>query len=229
VQRVVALLGEQLVGADHHDRVVVLHRDLDVVEVVLGEQARLPQRRLGERLRGGLAVLLHQPLVEAARVDADADRGAVVARGGRDLLHLVVELADVARVDAHGRAARLDRGEHVLGLEVDVGDHRDLRLARDRGQRVGVVLARAGDAHDVAARGGELGDLLEGGVDVGGEGGGHRLHGDRVLRADADRPDVQLPGGTARGQRRGGRCGHTEGNAHDLQYPRIATGGARQG
>ena len=28
-----------------------------------------------------------------------------------------------------------------LRLEVDVGDHRDLRLARDRRQRVGVVLA----------------------------------------------------------------------------------------
>ena len=132
VQRVVAGLGEQLVGADHDDRVVVLDRDLDVVEVVLGEQARLPQRRLDERLRRGLAVLLHEPLVERAGVDADPDRGAVVLRGGRDLLDLVVELADVARVHPHRRAAGLDRGEDVLGLEVDVGDHRDLRLPRDR-------------------------------------------------------------------------------------------------
>ena len=95
-------------------------------------------------------------------------------------------------------------------------------LRRDRGQRVGVVLARAGDPHDVAARGGELGDLLQGGVDVGGQRGGHRLHGDRVLRADADRPDLQLPRATARGQRCGGRCGHAEGDAHDLQYPDSA-------
>ena len=59
----------------------------------------------------------------------------------RDLLDLVVELPDVARVDPDRRAAGVDRGEDVLRLEVDVGDHRDLRLAGDRRQRVGVVLA----------------------------------------------------------------------------------------
>ena len=37
-------------------------------------------------------------------------------------------LLDVARVHAYGGTAGLDRGEDVLGLEVDVGDHRDLRL-----------------------------------------------------------------------------------------------------
>ena len=66
-------------------------------------------------------------------------------------LDLVVELADVAGVDPHGRAAGVDRRVDVLRLEVDVGDDRDLDLLRDRGQRLGVVLARAGDAHDVAA------------------------------------------------------------------------------
>ena len=50
---------------------------------------------------------------------------------------------------------------HVLGLEVDVGDHRDLRVLGDLGQRVGVVLAQAGDPDDVATGSGELGDLLE--------------------------------------------------------------------
>ena len=44
VQRPVAGLGEQLVGAHHHDRVVVLDRDLEVVEVVLLEQRRPPRR-----------------------------------------------------------------------------------------------------------------------------------------------------------------------------------------
>ncbi len=96
-------------------------------------------------------------------------------------------------------------------------------LRRDRRQRVGVVLARAGDPHDVAAGRGELGDLLQRGVDVGGQGGGHRLHGDRVLAADADRADLQLPGRPARGQGRGRRDGHAQGDAHDLQYPSPAT------
>ena len=122
-------LGEQLVGAHHHDRVVVLDRDLEVVEAVLLEQPGLPDRRLDERLGGGLAVLLQQPLVEAAGVDADPDGRAVVLRGRRDLLDLVVELPDVARIDADGRAPGVDGREDVLRLEVDVGDDRDLGLA----------------------------------------------------------------------------------------------------
>jgi hypothetical protein len=64
-------LGEKLVRAHHDDRVVVLHRDLEVVEVVLLEQARLPDRRLDERLRGGLAVLVEDAFVERAGVDSD--------------------------------------------------------------------------------------------------------------------------------------------------------------
>jgi hypothetical protein len=76
VQRPVAALGEHLVGPDHDDRVVVLDRDLEVVEVVLLEQARLPDRRLDERLGCGLAVLLQQPLVQGPGVDPDPDRHA---------------------------------------------------------------------------------------------------------------------------------------------------------
>jgi len=44
VERVVALLSQQPVGVDHHDRVVVLDRDLDVAEAVLLEQRALPER-----------------------------------------------------------------------------------------------------------------------------------------------------------------------------------------
>ena len=65
------------------------------------------------------------------------------------------------------------------------------RVLRDRRQRVGVVLARAGHPHDVAAGRGQLGDLLEGGVDVGGQRRGHRLHRDRVRRC---RPRPCRPG-----------------------------------
>ena len=80
VQRVVALLGQLPVGRDHHHRVVVLDRDLDVAEAVLLEQRALPQRRLDQRLGGGLAVLVQQPLVQRAGVDADPDRHPGVAR-----------------------------------------------------------------------------------------------------------------------------------------------------
>src|SRR5690606_9093828 len=51
MQGVVATLGQLPVRLDHHHRVVVLHRDLDVPEPVLLEQRRLPPRRLHQRLR----------------------------------------------------------------------------------------------------------------------------------------------------------------------------------
>ena len=204
VQRPVAAGGELLVGLDHDHGVVVLDRDLEVVEVVLLEQARLPHGGLDQRLGGGLAVLLHQPRVQRAGVDADPDRDAGVLGGPGDLLDLVVELADVARVDPHRGAAGVDRGEDVLGLEVDVGDDRDLDLLGDRRQRVGVVLAGAGDPDDVAAGRGQLGDLLQRRVDVGRGGGAHRLHRDGRVAADRDLADLDLAGDRRRGRSTGG-------------------------
>ena len=101
--------------------------------------------------------LSSEPALTPIRIEVPRSLAAL-----RDLLDLVVELADVARVDAYGGAAGVDGREDVLGLEVDVGDDRDLRVLGDLGERVGVVLARAGHPHDVAAGGRELGDLLEG-------------------------------------------------------------------
>src|SRR6478735_5432837 len=226
VEGPVAALGEQLVGAHHDDRVVVLDRDLEVVEVVLLEEARLPDSRLDERLGRRLAVLLHDPLVEAAGVDADADGDAGVLGRLGDLLDLVVELADVARVDAHGCAAGVDGRIDVLRLEVDVGDDRDLALARDRRQGVGVVLARAGHAHDVAAGGRQLGDLLERRVDVGCGRRRHRLHRDREVAPDTDLADLDLAGLSPRGEDRRGQGRHTEGDAHAAIMSRPAEAGA---
>src|SRR5262249_30045433 len=98
VQRVVALGGQLLVGGHHYHRVVVLHADLDVAEAVLLEQRGLPQGRLDQRLRRGLAVLLHEPLVQRAGVDPDADRDAGRTGGLGDLADPAVEFLDVARV-----------------------------------------------------------------------------------------------------------------------------------
>ena len=52
---------------------------------------------LDQRLGGGLAVLLHDPLVQRAGVDADADRDACGAGGLGDLADPAVEFLDVAR------------------------------------------------------------------------------------------------------------------------------------
>ena len=89
---------------------------------------------------------------------------------------------------------------------------------RDLRQRVGVVLRRAGDPDDVAAGRGELGDLLERGVDVGGERGGHRLHGDRGVTADQHLADLDLAGLAARGEHGRRGAGHPQGDGgHGLQ------------
>ena len=78
------------------------------------------------------------------------------------------------------------------------------------GQRVGVVLAGARDAHDVAARRGQLGDLLERGVDVGGERRGHRLDADRRVAADPHLADLDLAGLAAGREHGRGQSGHAK-------------------
>ena len=166
VQRPVPRLGEQAVGLHHDDRVVVLHRDLEVVEVMLFEQRRLPDRTLHERLRGRLAVLLEQALVEGSGVHTDAEGHAGILRRLRDGTDVAVELADVAGVHAHGAASGVDRLIDVLRLEVNVGDDRDLALLRDDVEHIGVFGPGHGDADDLAAGRRELGDLLQRRVDV---------------------------------------------------------------
>ena len=83
-----------------------------------------------------------------------------------------------------------------------------LAVPGDRGQRVGVLLPRARHPDDVAAGGGQLGDLLQRGVDVVGLGGRHRLHGDRMVAADPDVAHHQLTGLASRGQCGRRRCRH---------------------
>ncbi len=93
-------------------------------------------------------------------------------------------------------------------------------LLRDRGQCVGVFLTRAGHADDVAARRGQLGDLLQRRVDVMRLGGAHRLHGDRIVAAHADVAHHQLTRLAARCQGRRRRRRHPQTNREviDVSY-----------
>ncbi len=222
VEGPVALLAQQLVGLHHGDDVVVLDRDLEIVEAALLEEAGLPDGGLHEGLRGGLAVLLEQARVQGACVDADAQAHPGVGGGLADRRDLVVELSDVAGVNAHRAASGLNGGEDVLGVEVDVRDDGDARLLGDDGQRLGVLVRRAGDPDDVAAGGGELRDLLEGGADVVGLRRRHRLHGDGGVTADEQVSDPDLAGGLAGGENRAllAHGGDAKGDrfSHALQY-----------
>ena len=179
------------------------------MEVVLLEEGGFPDRGLDEGLGRGAAVLLQQARIERSGVHADAQRDSVVGCRLADILHLVIELTNVARVHAHRAAACLDCLEHVLRLEVDVRDHRDARLLGDDRQRVRILIRRAGDANDVAAGGRQLGDLLERRADVVRIRRRHGLDGDRSATAHRNVAHHDATRLLARERRRRG-FGHTK-------------------
>ena len=129
---------------------------------------------------------------QRAGVHADADRRAELL-GLRDDLGDLLGAADVARVQPHAVRAGVERLERERVVEVDVGDDRDRRLAHDRPQRLGVLLARDGDPDEVGAGVGDAADLVHRGLQVGGLRLGHRLDGDRRAAPDGDAADVDLP------------------------------------
>ena len=88
----------------------------------------------------------------------------------------VVKFANVSGVNADGPAPRLNRGEDVLGLEVNVGNNWNSGLLGDDLKCSRVLVRRASDADDIAARRRELSDLLERGTDVVRLRRCHRLH-----------------------------------------------------
>jgi hypothetical protein len=79
VQRAVDALGQLVIGRHRHERVGRLHRDLELVEVVVLQDAGVVQGALDHRVGARLAVLLQQFALQRAGVDADPHRAAVVA------------------------------------------------------------------------------------------------------------------------------------------------------
>ena len=152
------------------------------------EQPHLLERGLDQSL--GLVALrkLVQVLRQRAGVRADAHRDPRGLRGAHDLRDLV-RAADVAGVDPDCRDAGVDRLQGEARVEVDVGDHGDRREADDPAERLGVLVLRDGDADDLAAGGGERGDLGGRGLDVVRLRQRHRLDDDGGAAADLDSAD----------------------------------------
>ena len=126
---------------------------------------------------------------------------------------MIIESADVAGIDTYGGTAGVDRREDIPGLEVNVGDHRDLGLLGDDRQCFGVVLAGYGDPTLSPPVAVEPGRSSARGVDVRGQGRRHRLHADRRITADGNLADLDLPalatrceGGVEEGLADPGRC-----------------------
>src|SRR5690554_36608 len=230
VQRPVTLLRQHPVRLHHDDRVIVLDRDLEVVEVVLLEQARLPDRALDQGLGSRLAVLLQQARLQRAGIHPDADARAGGFRSRRDLADLVVELPDVPGVHSHRADARVDGGEDITRLEVDVGDDRDLTLRGEDVQDIRVILVRDRHPHDVATGCCQLGNLLKCRIDVGGLRRRHRLNAHLRVATDTDLAHLDLAG-LATGGENGGNFRESEIYcSHDasLLRPAERSVGARQ-
>ena len=75
-----------------------------------------------------------------------------------------------------------------MSAMIGIGDSRTIVS-----QRLGVLLARDGDADEVGAGVGDAADLVHRGLQVGGLRLGHRLDGDRRAAPDGDAADVDLP------------------------------------
>ena len=79
MQRIVAGIGQPLIGGDGEEDVGGLDADLELEEVVVLQDAGMVERALDHRLRAGLAVFLQQIALQAAGIDADA-HGAAMSR-----------------------------------------------------------------------------------------------------------------------------------------------------
>ena len=77
MQRAIDRFGQPMIGGDREEHVARLHRHLVFVEVVVLQQLDVVERAFDQRFGAGLAVFFEQVLLEAAGVDADADRAAV--------------------------------------------------------------------------------------------------------------------------------------------------------
>jgi hypothetical protein len=224
MQRVVTARRELLVDGDEVLDVRNLGRDDDAVapQADLFGPLAAEQRRLDDRfaLHGGSrnrvgrgGVLVHQPgqqlFVERAPVDADAYRLAMAESNLDERGELRVALgleADIARIDpvfGKGFGAGGMVSEELVPDVVEIADqrHSDAALGEpvaDVGHRGGALVAVDGDAHQLGAGAPELGHLLDGGLDVGGVGVGHRLHDNGRAAADGHAANVHTHGLLAR-------------------------------
>ena len=222
VQHMVGAAGQLLVHRDQvlHARDLAGQHDVVAVEANLFGPARGIQCRGDQRFvhhlpgipgLGTLRVVVHQTrqqvLVQAAPVDADADR--LVPAGG-NLDHLgklpvtLVTATDVAGVDAVlGQRLGAGRvvGQQAVAVVVEIADQRHMhahavQLLADvrHGLRGLVVVDR--DAHQLRTRQRQLLDLDRGTDGVRGVGVGHGLHAHRRTATHSD--PVVAPGDDAR-------------------------------
>ena len=94
-----------------------------------------------------------------------------------NFLHLIVELTNISGVHANRTTTGLNRCKNTLRVEVNISNDGNTRLLDDNRQSLSILISRAGDTNNVAARCGELCNLLQRRTDIVGLCCGHRLNG----------------------------------------------------
>ena len=204
---------------------------------------------------GGVAVAVHDPVAEGAVVGADAhgaaerlaaqdERGKCFVEAGelgvvvtvgvfahREFLFVgVISGIDTDFFDVFDRFHGGAREEMDVGDEGDVGETGGGELGADGAQAFGGGNVGSGDADDFATDFGQGDGLLNGGGDVLGVAGRHRLDTQRMAAAHADDADVYGMAGTADGVVAGGAVRHgggrpgAEGPRSHEQGPRANLG-----
>ena len=219
MQRVWNHLGYAAVGFNGSRHVKGFHGNLDLVEVLLFEQADLPEgggdHVVDDAVIAGLGLAglgqpIHQVHVagktagpadaahgrEAAEIHADADGDITFLGSGDDLAHLVF-VAQVAGIEAQAVDATLRAFQRKLVVEMDVGDQRYPDLLLDLRHRLGSFHVGHRGADDLASRFLEFVDLPDRRLDVASVGLRHRLYGDVGATANLDSADVHRFGNPA--------------------------------
>ena len=152
MQRVVAGLGQLLIGGDGEEDVGRLHADLELVEVVVlagcgrGRARSRPSPPGRARRTSPAGRVSSEPALTPMRIEQPWSLAAWITSRTRSAR------ADVAGIDAQAGGARLGRLDGALVVEMDVGDDRHLdACGRSPCSAARRVLVRAGDAHDVGA------------------------------------------------------------------------------
>jgi hypothetical protein len=184
-------LGQLVIGRHRHERVRRLHRDLELVEVVVLQDAGVVQRALDHGVGARLAVLFQQFALQRAGVDADPHRAAVVAGRLDDVAH-AVGAADIARIDPQAGRAGLGGLDAALVVEVDVGHERH-RLSRAMVLKAAVESVSGQETRTMSAPASSSWRICSSvAFGVAGQGVGHRLDGDGRVAADLDIADTDL-------------------------------------
>ena len=191
MQRAVDRFGKLLIGGGGEEYVARLHRNFELMKVAVLQQLDMVERAFDQRLGTRLPIFLEQILLEAAGIDADADRAAI-GLGRVDHFVDAVGRSDVARIDAQARRAGVRGFQRAFVVEMDVRDDRYLGGADDLLERGGAGDIGAGDADDVDARILAAADLVDRRLHVVGRGVGHGLDGDGRIAADGDVADHDL-------------------------------------